>query len=75
MGPYQLLNITLLQFEVFFKKIIARFFEKEKKIKKMFRRNDQGLYKAKPKVKDFKLRLIFKIVCNYFCCSISHFNF
>ena len=63
MGPYQLLNITLLQFEVFFKKIIARFFEKEKKIKKMFRRNDQGLYKAKPKVKDFKLRLIFKIVC------------
>ena len=32
----------------------------------MFRRNDQGLYKAKPKVKDFKLRLIFKIVCNFF---------
>ena len=33
MGPYQLLNITLLQFGVFFKKIIARVFEKEKKLK------------------------------------------
>ena len=36
----------------------------------MFRRNDQALYKAKPKVKDFKLRLIFKIVCYFFFFAV-----
>ena len=40
----------------------------------MFRWNDQGLYKAKPKVKDFKLRLIFKIVCNFFFAVVFHIS-